>query len=119
MFFSCKRNKARGALAAATAAARATVTSAVRTVVDGLEGRVMMAAQPWTWAAKQIGQDLAAANYPGLTGAGETVVIIDSGVDYKHPALGGGIGDGFKVIGGYDFMNGDADPFPDTFAHGT
>src|SRR5436190_23759160 len=110
MFFTSKRKRARGSVA---------VNAAVRTVVEGLEGRVMMAAQPWTWAAKQIGQDQAVANYPGLTGAGETVVIIDSGVDYKHPALGGGIGDGFKVIGGYDFMNGDSDPFPDTFAHGT
>ncbi len=27
--------------------------------------------------------------------------------DYTHPALGGGIGPGFKVIGGFDFV-GDA-----------
>jgi subtilisin family serine protease len=32
---------------------------------------------------------------------------IDTGVDYKHPFLGGGFGPGFKVAGGYDFV-GDA-----------
>ena len=28
---------------------------------------------------------------------------VDSGIDYNHPALGGGFGPGFKVAGGYDF----------------
>jgi hypothetical protein len=32
---------------------------------------------------------------------------IDSGVDYGHPFLGGGIGPGKKVIGGYDFVGDD------------
>src|SRR5687768_16428506 len=42
-------------------------------------------------------------------GAGVVVAIIDSGIDYMHPALGGGIGPGRKVAGGYDFVNGDGD----------
>ncbi len=54
----------------------------------------------------------------GTRGAGITVAIIDTGVDYTHPALGGGFGDGFKVIGGWDFVDGDADPM-DTIGHGT
>jgi subtilisin family serine protease len=51
-------------------------------------------------------------------GAGVTVAIIDTGIDYNHPALGGGIGPGHKVIGGYDFASGDDDPM-DTIGHGT
>jgi subtilisin family serine protease len=87
--------------------------------VEPLEGRLLLAGEPWSAAAKLIGQDLAVANYPDLTGAGQTVVVIDSGVDYKHPTLGGGIGEGFKVVAGHDFQGKDDDPFPDTLAHGT
>jgi hypothetical protein len=90
--------------------------------LEGLEGRQLLAvaaATPWGPAAKLIGQDLAVANYPQLTGAGEAVAIIDSGVDYKHPVLGGGIGSAYKVEAGYDFVANDADPMSDTFGHGT
>ncbi|KAJ3107289.1 hypothetical protein HDU97_004428 [Phlyctochytrium planicorne] len=38
-----------------------------------------------------------------LSGKGIKVAIIDTGVDYMHPALGGGFGPGFKVAYGYDF----------------
>lgn len=76
----------------------------------------------------------------GLTGAGVTVGIIDSGVDYNNPDLGGsGVDDQTKdfpntrVAGGYDFVGDaydaqfeDADhaPVPDAFpddcgGHGT
>jgi subtilisin family serine protease len=54
----------------------------------------------------------------GARGKGVTVAIIDTGIDYMHPALGGGFGPGFKVIGGWDFVNNDADPFDDA-GHGT
>ena len=54
----------------------------------------------------------------GARGAGVTVAILDTGVDYLHPALGEGFGPGFKVMGGYDFVNGDADPMDDS-GHGT
>ncbi|KEP49742.1 minor extracellular protease vpr protein [Rhizoctonia solani 123E] len=43
----------------------------------------------------------------GYLGKGIKIGIIDSGVDYIHPALGGKIGPGNKIIGGYDFV-GDA-----------
>lgn len=51
-------------------------------------------------------------------GSGVVVAVIDSGIDYNHPALGAGFGPGHKVSGGYDFINDDADPMDD-FGHGT
>jgi hypothetical protein len=51
-------------------------------------------------------------------GEGIVVAVIDTGIDYHHPALGGGIGPAFKVIGGWDFANDDADPLDD-HGHGT
>lgn len=53
-----------------------------------------------------------------LTGKGIVVAVIDSGVDYNHNDLGGCIGNGCKVIGGYDFVDSDADPM-DVDGHGT
>ncbi|KAI9267905.1 peptidase S8/S53 domain-containing protein [Phascolomyces articulosus] len=38
------------------------------------------------------------------TGEGITVGIIDSGIDYTHPALGGGFGEGYKVRYGKDLV---------------
>ncbi|KAG8963821.1 hypothetical protein FRC00_004913 [Tulasnella sp. 408] len=53
----------------------------------------------------------------GIFGKGIRVAIIDSGVDYLHPALGGGFGPGFKVSHGTDFVgdeyDGSNDPVPD------
>lgn len=40
----------------------------------------------------------------GIKGKGAKVGVIDTGINYNHKALGGGIGDGFKVVGGYDFV---------------
>ncbi|MDR3609211.1 MAG: S8 family serine peptidase [Ignavibacteriaceae bacterium] len=54
----------------------------------------------------------------GNTGDSIKVAILDSGIDYMHPALGKGYGPGFKVIGGYDFVNNDNDPMDDN-GHGT
>ncbi|MGE5499220.1 MAG: S8 family serine peptidase, partial [Syntrophothermus sp.] len=51
-------------------------------------------------------------------GEGIVIGIIDTGIDYLHPALGEGIGPGHKVIGGYDFVNKDNDPMDDN-GHGT
>jgi len=60
-----------------------------------------------------------------LTGLGQTICIIDTGINYTHSNLGGcdqtdNISDGScaKVIGGWDFVNNDADPMDDR-GHGT
>lgn len=51
-------------------------------------------------------------------GEGVTVAIIDTGIDYTLADLGAGFGGGSKVVGGYDFVNDDADPMDDHY-HGT
>ena len=53
-----------------------------------------------------------------LLGTGIRVGVIDTGIDYTHPDLGGCFGDGCKVAGGYDFYDNDADPM-DHDSHGT
>jgi hypothetical protein len=88
-----------------------------RSTFEALEGRQLLSGTPWGQQAKLIGQDLVAQQFPQLTGAGETVVMIDSGVDYNHPSLGGGWGK--KVIAGWDFQSNDSNPMSDTYAHGT
>ncbi|KAJ1557979.1 hypothetical protein HK405_014710, partial [Cladochytrium tenue] len=67
----------------------------------------------------------------GNTGTNATVALIDNGVYYLHPALGGGFGPGYKVAKGYDFVGDDygvtGNPQPDndpldscsTDGHGT
>jgi subtilisin family serine protease len=63
-----------------------------------------------------IGADDASAL--GLNGEGITVGVIDTGVDYTHPDLGGCLGENCKVVGGYDFISNDDDPMDD-HGHGT
>jgi parallel beta-helix repeat protein len=53
-----------------------------------------------------------------ITGIGQTVCLIDTGVNYSHSFFGGGIGLNYTVIGGYDFVNNDTDPMDD-YGHGT
>ncbi len=57
----------------------------------------------------------------GLSGRGQTVAIIDSGIAYDHQALGGGFGTGKRVVGGWDFAENDANPYDDAPSgfHGT
>jgi subtilisin family serine protease len=58
----------------------------------------------------------------GFTGRGQTVAVIDSGIAYDHFALGGGLGAGHRVVGGWDFSEeNDANPYDDgpSGSHGT
>lgn len=52
-------------------------------------------------------------------GSGVAVAIVDNGVDYTHPRLGGGGFPNSKVIGGFDFGDLDSNPAPAGDAHGT
>jgi minor extracellular serine protease Vpr len=54
-------------------------------------------------ALAMTGADIA-QNDLGLTGAGVKVAVIDSGIDYNHPDLGGRFGPGYRVVTGYDFV---------------
>ncbi len=51
---------------------------------------------------------------------GDSVIVgeIDTGIDYADSALGGGIGPGYKVIGGYNFIDSTGNPMDDN-GHGT
>jgi hypothetical protein len=55
----------------------------------------------------------------GSRGQGVVVAVIDTGVDYRLPSLGGCFGAGCRVAGGYDFENNDADPMDSVLQHGT
>jgi subtilisin family serine protease len=57
-------------------------------------------------ALAMTGADIAQSSL-GLTGAGVKVAVMDSGIDYDHPDLGGCFGPGCRVSQGWDFV-GDA-----------
>jgi len=59
-----------------------------------------------------------ATNAAGVTGLGQTVAVLDTGVDYSVSALGGGGFPNAKVIGGMDTADKDNDPM-DCDGHGT
>ncbi|KAG8756358.1 hypothetical protein FRC11_005399 [Ceratobasidium sp. 423] len=67
----------------------------------------------------------------GYFGQGIKIGLIDTGIDYTHPSLGGAIGPGNKIIGGFDFVGDnytgtletppvpDPDPLDRCDGHGT
>jgi type VI secretion system secreted protein VgrG len=65
-----------------------------------------------------VGSAAARAAY-GVDGTGMAVAVIDTGVDYNNPALGGGLGPESKVIAGYNFATNSPDPLATASQHGT
>lgn len=51
------------------------------------------------------------AHAQGFTGKGIKIGVLDTGIDYTHPSLGGGFGPGHKIAGGYDLVGDDYDGF--------
>lgn len=85
---------------------------------ETLEDRRLLSTVNWGTIPKLVQQDQAVANYPAITGAGTSIAILDSGINYNDPALGSGFGPGHKVIAGYDFVDNDTNPM-DSDGHGT
>jgi hypothetical protein len=65
-----------------------------------------------TQAWNLINATQAFTNYSQFRGRGYTIAVIDTGVDYTHPALAG------RVLPGWDFVNNDNDAMDDN-GHGT
>lgn len=71
-----------------------------------------------SWGVQHVGADFVHGS--GNKGTGIKIAIIDTGVDYNHPDLGGCFGPGCKVLDGYDYVFNDDDPFDDSWnSHGT
>jgi minor extracellular serine protease Vpr len=67
-------------------------------------------------ALAMTGADVAQSEL-GYTGAGVKVAVMDTGIDYNHPDLGGCFGPGCRVVTGYDFVGDayNADPASPTY----
>lgn len=85
-----------------------------RAIVETLECRRLLAA--WNDAAQLVDQDEAYSQFRSINGKHQSVAVLDTGVDYRHPAFGGKWGK--TVIAGYDFVRNDKDPM-DESGHGT
>ncbi|MHC4527048.1 MAG: right-handed parallel beta-helix repeat-containing protein, partial [Planctomycetota bacterium] len=104
-----------------------------RVTIDGLNkllsNHFVAHVEPVRHLKKAMAQGIPLANASAVRqvydGVGAAVAIVDTGVDYTHPMLGGGGFPNAKVIGGYDHGEGDADPMPlpgdaaSNTAHGT
>ena len=71
-----------------------------------LDKSVPLVNTPAVWQLKDSEGDY-------VTGKGVIVAVLDTGVNYSHPDLGGGFGPGYKVVKGYDFVNNDEEPLDD------
>jgi hypothetical protein len=92
--------------------------------LEPLEARQMLSTSPdgvdpWAPYATLTGQDQAVAQYPYVNGSTVRVAVIDRGIDYNMPQLGGGIGGSKTVWGGYNFRDGNSTQLLDDYGHGT
>ncbi|KAI8649528.1 hypothetical protein NCS55_01452800 [Fusarium keratoplasticum] len=62
-----------------------------------------------TYPAWSVHNDtnVAAMHQAGHFGEDVVIAIVDSGIDYTHPAFGGGFGPGYRVEAGYDLVGDD------------
>ncbi|MGN6625736.1 MAG: S8 family peptidase [Tepidisphaeraceae bacterium] len=81
---------------------------------ESLEGRRLYSFSNWGTAEQliQLPDAIQAFQDKGITldGTGQTIAVIDSGIDHTLPQLGAGFGPGHKIVGGYDFVDNDSDP---------
>ena len=89
---------------------RSAVDSAVGCCIESLEARRLLTT--WNWNALAIHQNQAVADFPSITGAGEAVVVVDTGADPNHPSLAN------QNIIWQDFYAGTSSPV-DNDGHGT
>jgi subtilisin family serine protease len=95
--------------------ARVAGVKAVYPVLDVALPDMQPAESPELFSALGLTGADAAQNELGLTGTGVRVAVMDTGLDYHHPALGGCFGPGCRVVVGHDFV-GDAFNASDTAA---
>lgn len=88
----------------------------VESVFEEFYGKASVSQGKETLHTKQLNN--MQINGRNLTGAGQTVCLIDSGVNYNHQDLGNGGYPNSKIIGGFDFVHNDSDPY-DLNGHGT
>ena len=79
--------------------------------MEPLENRLLMRSSPWGAWSKFIYQDAAVASFPKLTGKGEAIAILDTGIA-NVPSLKG------KIVGGRNILN-NSNNYTDTDGHGT
>lgn len=78
--------------------------------------------QPDDMMLPHMVQGLSLVNAPAVreryAGAGVAIAVLDTGIDYMHPDLGGGVFPNAKVIGGTNIGDANNDPL-DRQGHGT
>ena len=99
-------------------AAVKTATTAARTATPSNARRERSRPEPRPPTTRSSAHATTRQQY-GVDGTGMTVAVIDTGVDYNNPALGGGFGPNAKVIAGYNFASDTADPMATSSQHGT
>lgn len=89
-------------------------------VAEALEPRCLLSSsEPWGGWANEINQPASVYSFPTVNGTGESIAILDTGVDYNDPVFGrSGYGTNRKIRAGYNFVDNNGD-FMDTNGHGT